>query len=88
MECAIAMWRNSLHDESLSLTASPPLSSLETFQRFSNSRYFDLGNKEKLLEWPIRLAAFCKEGDAMYVARLLLSWNAPVAAVAYLEAAA
>lgn len=88
MECAIAMWRNDLHEEALSLTASPPLSSLETFLRFSVSRYFDLGNKERLLEWSVRLAAFGKEGDVMYVARLLLSRNDPAAAVPYLEAAA
>jgi TPR repeat protein len=88
MECAIAMWRNGLHEESLSLTASPPLSSLETFQRFSVSRYFDLGNGEKLLEWSARLAEFGKEKDVMYVARLLLSRNDTAAAVPYLEAAA
>lgn len=88
MECAIAMWRNGLQDESLSLAASSPMSSLETFQRFSMSRYFDLGNREKLLEWSVRLAAFGKEGDVMYVARLLLSQDDPASAVPYLEAAA
>jgi TPR repeat protein len=88
MECVIAMWRSGLHEESLSLAASPPLSSLETFQRFSMSRYFDLGNGEKLLEWSVRLAAFGKEKDVMYAARLLLSRNDPAAAVAHLEAAA
>lgn len=88
MECAAAMWRNGLHEESLSLAASPPLSSLETFQRFSMSRYFDLGNGEKLLEWSARLAAFGKEKDVIYVAKLLLSRNDPAAAVPYLEAVA
>jgi TPR repeat protein len=88
MECAIAMWQNGLHDESLALTTSPPLSSLETFQRFAMSRYFDLGNGEKLLEWSARVAEFGKVKDVMYVARLLLSRGDPAAAVPYLEVAA
>ncbi|HVI53562.1 MAG TPA: hypothetical protein VM621_00750 [Luteibacter sp.] len=88
MECVIAMWREGLHEESLSLASSPPLVSLETFQRFSMSRYFDLGNEEKLLEWSARLAAFGKEKDVVYVARLLISRNDPEAAVPYLQAAA
>ena len=88
MECVIAMWRNGLHEESLSLAGSHPLSPLETFQRFSMSRYFDLDNGEKLLEWSARLAAFGKEKDVVYVARLLLSRDDPAAAVPYLEAAA
>jgi TPR repeat protein len=87
-ECVIALWRNGLHEKSLSLAATAPLSSLETFQRFLMSRYFDLGNGEKLLEWSIQATAFGKGYDFMYVAKLFLSRNDPVAAVPYLEAAA
>lgn len=88
MECVIGLWRNGLHEESLSLAATPPLSSLETFQRFSMSRYFDLGNGEKLLEWSVQVTAFGKGYDFMYVAKLFLSRNDQAAAVPYLEAAA
>jgi TPR repeat protein len=88
MECAVAMWRDGLHQEALALTASRPLSSLETFQRFSMSRYFDLGNEEKAVQWAIRLAASGKEADVMYAARLLVSRNDPAAAVPHLEASA
>jgi TPR repeat protein len=88
MECVIAMWRDGLHEEALALTASPPLSSLEIFQRFSMSRYFDLGNEGKMLEWAIRLAVSGKEADVMYAARLLVSRNDPAAAIPHLEASA
>jgi len=87
-ECARLMWRDGFHDEALALAEALPLSSLETFQRFLMSRYFDLGNGEKLLEWAIRLAGFGKEEDVVYLARLLISQNNPMAAVPYLEAAA
>jgi TPR repeat protein len=52
------------------------------------SRYFDLGNVEKLLEWSVQVTAFGKGYDFMYVAKLYLSRNDPAAAVPYLEAAA
>ena len=88
MDCLGYMWRAGFQEQALALAESAPLSSRETFQRFLMSRYFDLGNQEKLLEWSLRLAAFGKDEDVMYVARLLISRGSPEAAVPYLEAAA
>jgi TPR repeat protein len=88
MECAIQMWREGRRDEALALAESPPLSHVETSQRFLMSRYFDLGDREKLVEWSLRLAAFGKEGDVMYVAKLLVSQNDTTAALPHLEALA
>jgi len=88
MECAIQMWREGLRDEALALAESPPLCHLETSQRFLMSRYFDLGKREKLVEWSLRLAAFGKEGDVMYVAKLLVSQHDTIAALPHLEALA
>lgn len=88
MECAVLMWRDGFRKESLALAESPPLSSHETFQRFLMSRYFDLGDPDKLLEWASRVAVFGKEVDVVYAARLHISRDNPMAAVPYLEAAA
>jgi len=82
------MWRDGFRDEALALAETPPLSSLETFQRFLMSRYLDLGNEEKLLEWATRLANFFRDDDVMYAARLLISRNNASAAIPYLEGAA